>query len=291
MNIESSQRRGRAAPSSVAEATSSRAAARGAPAGAEADGGAARGAPAGAEADGGAARGAPAGAQADGAAQPRRAPPPSPARAPRELLADRAYVALRDRIITLRIAPGAPIDEDRLGEELAMGRTPVREAVKRLALENLVTVFPRRGTFASEINITDLTHISDVRTVLEGHAAYRAAQRITEAQRAELAELVDELSRSQGSDDGEALMALDARVHRFIYGCAGNPYLEETLGRYFNLSLRIWHLVIDHLPHLFARVHEHDDVLHAIASGEAERARDVLIEHIATFEREIRSVL
>jgi DNA-binding GntR family transcriptional regulator len=209
----------------------------------------------------------------------------------RELLADRAYVQLRDRIITLRIAPGAPIDEDRLGEELAMGRTPVREAVKRLALENLVTVFPRRGTFASEINITDLTHISDVRTVLEGHAAYRAAQRITEAQRGELTELLGELAQSQGSDDGVALMALDARVHRFIYSCAGNPYLEATLGRYLNLSLRIWHLVIDHLPHLFARVHEHDDVLHAIASGDAERARDILIEHIATFEREIRSVL
>ena len=90
-----------------------------------------------------------------------------PGRGRRELLADRAYIQLRDRIITLQIPPGAPIGEDRLGEELAMGRTPVREAVKRLALENLVTVFPRRGTFASDINITDLTHICDVRTVLD----------------------------------------------------------------------------------------------------------------------------
>jgi DNA-binding GntR family transcriptional regulator len=211
--------------------------------------------------------------------------------APRELLADRAYVDLRDRIVTLRIAPGAPIDEDQLGAELEMGRTPVREAIKRLALENLVTVFPRRGTFASEINITDLAHISDVRTQLEGHAAYRAAERITDAQRVELEELLVALGHSQGSDDVVGLMALDARVHRFIYRCAGNPYLEETLGRYFNLSLRIWHLVLDRLPHLFARVHEHDDVLHAIAAGEAARARDILAEHIATFEQEIRAVL
>src|ERR1700716_1756260 len=98
--------------------------------------------------------------------------------APRELLADRAYVELRDRIVTLRIPPGAPIDEDQVGDDLQMGRTPVREAIKRLALENLVAVSPRRGTFASEINITDLAHISDVRMQLEGHAAYRAAQRI-----------------------------------------------------------------------------------------------------------------
>ncbi len=210
---------------------------------------------------------------------------------PRGLLADRAYRELRDRLVTLRIAPGAPIDEDLVGRELKMGRTPVREAIKRLALENLVTVFPRRGTFASEINITDLAHISDVRTQLEGHAAYRAAERITEAQREELSGLLDELQASRGNDDLATLMELDARVHRFIYRCAANPFLEETLGRYFNLSLRIWYLVIDRLPHLFARVHEHQDVLLAISAGEPARARDTLVGHIETFEQEIRSVL
>jgi DNA-binding GntR family transcriptional regulator len=210
---------------------------------------------------------------------------------PRELLADRAYAELRDRLVTLRIPPGAPIDEDLLGAELQIGRTPVREAIKRLALENLVAVFPRRGTFASEINITDLAHISDVRAQLEAHAAFRAAERITDAQRAELEHILRELGESQGSDDVEALMALDARVHRFIHRCAANPYLEETLGRYLNLSLRIWHLVIDRLPHLFTRVHEHDEVLHAIAAGDAERARERITEHVATFEREIRAVL
>ncbi len=194
-------------------------------------------------------------------------------------------------IVTLRLAPGAPIDEDLLGQSLGMGRTPVREAIKRLALENLVTVFPRRGTFASEINITDLAHISDVRIQLEGHAAYRAAQRITAAQVREMDGLLEQLAESKGSDDREQLMVLDARVHRFIYRCAANPFMEETLGRYFNLSLRIWHLVIDRLPHLFARVHEHDEMLRAITAGEALRAREILAEHIATFEQEIRAVL
>jgi DNA-binding GntR family transcriptional regulator len=127
--------------------------------------------------------------------------------------------------------------------------------------------------------------------VLEGHAAYRAAQRIGAVQREELEQLRGELGGSVGSGDVEALMALDARVHRFIYRCADNPYLEETLGRYFNLSMRIWHLAIDRLPHLLARVHEHDELLAAISRGEAARARNVLGEHIATFEREIRAVL
>ena len=194
-------------------------------------------------------------------------------------------------IVTLQLAPGAPIDEDQLGGQLGMGRTPIREAIRRLALENLVTVFPRRGTFASEINITDLAQISDVRIQLEGHAAHRAAERITEAQLRELDGLLGELANSRGSDDRAELMALDARVHRFIYRCAANPFMEETLGRYLNLSLRIWHLVIDRLPHLVARVHEHEEMLRAIAAGEAQHAREILADHIATFEQEIRTVL
>src|ERR1700694_2176997 len=109
----------------------------------------------------------------------RPARPRTAARVNNGLMADRAYSELRDRIVKLAIAPGAPINEDALGQELEMGRTPVREAIKRLALENLVTVFPRRGTFASEINIPHLTAISAVRVQLEGHAAYRAAERIT----------------------------------------------------------------------------------------------------------------
>ena len=208
-----------------------------------------------------------------------------------ELMADRAYAEMRDRIVTLRIPPGSPIDEDALGKELEMGRTPVREAIKRLSLENLVTVFPRRGTFASEINITDLAHIADVRVQLERHAAYRAAERLAGAQHEELEALLDELARTADTADPRELVGLDTRVHRFVYRCADNPYLEETLDRYLNLSLRIWHLVIDRLPHLSARVHEHQDLLTAIRDGDAERARTIAGDHVITFEREIRSVL
>jgi DNA-binding GntR family transcriptional regulator len=210
---------------------------------------------------------------------------------PGELLADRAYVQLRDRIVTLAIAPGGPINEDALGRELHMGRTPVREAIKRLALERLVTVFPRRGTFAAEINITDLGAISDVRVQLEGHAARRAAERLTPARRDELDALVAEIDDREGAGDADILMRLDARVHRSVYAWADNAYLQETLERYLNLSLRIWYLVLDRLPHLFDRVHEHRDLLCAIRNGEAERARDIAAEHVATFESEIRGVL
>ena len=208
-----------------------------------------------------------------------------------ELLADRAYVALRDQIVTLAIAPGAPINEESLGRELGLGRTPLREAIKRLALENLVAVYPRRGTFVTEINITDLAHISDVRVQLEGHAAYRAAQRLTPAQREELDALLAEIETPEVRGDADALMGLDARIHRFVYRCAGNPYLRDTLERYLNLSLRIWYLVLGRLPHLFERVHEHRDLLQAVRRGDADGARAIAAQHVATFESEIRGVL
>ena len=210
---------------------------------------------------------------------------------PGELLADRAYVELRDQIVTLALPPGAPINEEALGRELDLGRTPIREAIKRLALENLVCVYPRRGTFVSEINITDLAHISDVRVELEGRAAYRAAQRLTPSHREELEALVEEIAQRGANGAADALMRLDARIHRFVYRCAGNPYLRDTLERYLNLSLRIWYLVLGRLPHLFERVHEHGELLQAIREGEADRARAIAADHVATFEREIRGLL
>src|SRR4249919_2063556 len=100
------------------------------------------------------------------------------------LLSDRAYAALRDRLISLAIPPGAPIDEDTLTRELGVGRTPVREAVRRLALEGLTVVSPRRGTFASSIDIPSLTASPHVRCQLEPPSAARAAPLADAADRA-----------------------------------------------------------------------------------------------------------
>jgi DNA-binding GntR family transcriptional regulator len=204
-------------------------------------------------------------------------------------LAEQAYVELRDRIVSLVLPPGAPLNEDALMAELGLGRTPIREAIKRLALEDLVSIYPRRGTFVSEIEITDLGQISDVRLQLEGHAAYRAAQNVTAADREAADALIDELNVPRPTPD--ELMRLDARIHRFVYRCSGNPYLASTLDRYLNLSLRIWYRVIDRLPHLEGSVYEHRDLLAAVRDGDAKRARELASAHVETFEREIRTVL
>src|SRR5690242_7559529 len=92
-------------------------------------------------------------------------------------LADRAYVAIRDQLLMLDIRPNEPIDDDALARDLGVGRTPVREALKRLEGDRLVVSFPRRGTFATGVDITDLAHISEIRVQLEPLAARRAAER------------------------------------------------------------------------------------------------------------------
>src|SRR6266436_2032040 len=108
-------------------------------------------------------------------------------------LAEKAYHAIRDLIVSLQLAPGAVIDERELMEELGIGRTPVREALRRLAHEGLVEVYPRRGMFVTGVDVRELARLSEVREVLEPEAARLAAERATETDREEMGALLAEL--------------------------------------------------------------------------------------------------
>jgi len=207
-------------------------------------------------------------------------------------LADRAYVAIRDRLIMLDIRPGDPIDDDELAGSLGVGRTPVREALKRLEVDRLVVSFPRRGTFATGMDISDLAHISEVRVQLEPLAARRAAERAPRAVHAELEELAAHIEQLDVRQvDRTELMRWDLAVHRAIYRAAGNPHLEDVLIRHDNLATRIFCLFLDRLPTVDEHVREHVDLLRAIAAGDADRADDLAREHVLGFEKTIRAVI
>src|SRR3712207_3015108 len=170
---------------------------------------------------------------------------PSPATS----LADRAYVAIRDRLIMLDIRPGDPIDDEELVKALGVGRTPVREALKRLESDRLVVSYPRRGTFATGMDISDLAHISEIRAQLEPLAARRAAERVVRGGREELEELAAHIEQLDVTRvDRTELMRWDLAVHRSIYRAAANPHLEDVLIRYDNLATRIFCLFLDRLP-------------------------------------------
>ncbi len=204
---------------------------------------------------------------------------------------EEAYLRIRERIVSLDMPPGSVVNEGRLREVLKIGRTPIREALQRLARENLVRSVPHRGTFVTDVNITDLARITEVRVVLEAHAARLAANRLSASDRACFAELLRVLEHGRPKVDQRELMLLDQQIHRQIYIAARNPFLEATLERYFNLSLRLWYLVLDRDVSLREALEEHAELLRAILSGDADRADESMRRHVTGFEREIRKVL
>jgi DNA-binding GntR family transcriptional regulator len=193
----------------------------------------------------------------------------------------------------LDIRPGEPINDGQLAAALGIGRTPVREALKRLELDHLVVSYPRRGTFATIVDITALADVSELRRVLEPMAARKAALSANTAMRQELSVLAEDIQRldEQGIGRASDLMRYDLSVHRSIYHAAGNPHLEETLIRLDNLATRIWCLVLDKVPSVTGHITEHVQLLEAIVDGDADRAADLALEHITSFEETIRKVL
>ena len=204
-------------------------------------------------------------------------------------LADKAYQAIRELIVSLELAPGALIEEPELMERLGIGRTPVREALRRLAHERLVEVYPRRGMFVTGVDVRELAHLSEVRVVLEPEAARLAAARATDADRAEIAELLEELAAG-GRDDRE-LMELDERIHGAVYRAAHNDLLEATLGQYYVLALRIWSMALDQHHELEEAVEAHRALLEAIRDGDGKRAADTMRAHVQNFEQAMHRVL
>jgi DNA-binding GntR family transcriptional regulator len=206
--------------------------------------------------------------------------------------AEAAYRQLRDKLIMLEIRPGEPINDGQLAAELGFGRTPVREAIKRLETDHLVVSYPRRGTFVTSVDFTELADISEIRELLEPLAARRAAKRASTAMRQELLEVANKIAHlDSGPAESRDLMRYDLTVHRLIYRAAANPHLEDTLIRYDNLATRIWCLVLDKVPSVSGHITEHVDLLEAIAAGDAERAGQLALEHVSSFEQAVRSVL
>lgn len=212
--------------------------------------------------------------------------------AARRSLADVAYERIRDRLLMLDIKPGDLLNDDQLAKDLGVGRTPVREALKRLELDRLVVSYPRRGTFATRVEVTDLAFISEIRAQLEPLAASRAARVATASAREQLRDVMRAVEAFDASAASVVeTLRLDASVHRGIYAAAANPHLEDVLIRYDNLATRIWCMVLDRLPDLSRHVHEHVDLLRAVIDGDEAGAAELARIHVSGFEHAVREAL
>ena len=218
--------------------------------------------------------------------------PSAPLRQDDESFADFAYRILCDELIVLDIKPGEPLNDDVISRRLGVGRTPIREAMKRLESDHLVVAYPRRGTFAAGVDITDLAEISEIRQLLEPAAAARAARHASPQLRSELRDFAREVGQLlPGMQSQQELMRLDLRVHRTIYRATGSRHLEDVLIRYDNLATRIWSLVLEKLPPVSEHIAQHIELLECIAAGDSDAAARLTTRHVTDFENLIRAVL
>ena len=204
---------------------------------------------------------------------------------------EQAYYAIRSMIVTLELAPGSVVSEQELMSRLSLGRTPVREALRALAQEKLVEVYPRRGMFVAGVDVRNLAALSEIRGVLEPFAAGLAAERLNDDDRAELDALLRELDALGGEPEERRLIEADQRIHRFVHRAAHNEFLESALDEHYMHALRIWFLALDRVTQLADAVLEHHALLEAIRDGDAERAAAVMSSHVDGFEGSIRRSL
>lgn len=202
----------------------------------------------------------------------------------------RAYELIREKITTLELAPGAPINEQRLAEELDMGLAPVREALKLLAHDNLVVITPRHGLYVAEVSVSDLERISEMRLSLESLCAGLAAQRATSDDLAVLEALRQEQA-TISPEDSRRLFDFDHRFHQAVARAAHNKYLARTLDQFFGLSQRLWYLALPNLGFLPGAVEKHLDLVDAIKAGDADRAEQIMRAHVQDFYDRVREVL
>jgi DNA-binding GntR family transcriptional regulator len=202
----------------------------------------------------------------------------------------RAYDLIWEKITTLGLPPGTPINEQQLAEELGIGAVPVREALKWLAHENLVRVTERHGIYVADVNTEDLQQLSEMRLSLESLSARLATERarpddlvVLQALRKEQATLTPDESRD--------LFDLDHKFHQAVAAAAHNKYLAQTLDRLFGLSRRLWYLVLPHLELLPSSVEKHLDLVEAIEGRDADRAEEIMREHVSEFYNEVREIL
>lgn len=203
-------------------------------------------------------------------------------------LSDQAYEEIRRLIVRLDLPPGAILREGDLRQRLGIGRTPIREALQRLARQQFVTVVPRRGMFVSGIEVNELSLLYETRAVLEPYAARLAAERGTGDHWAAMESALAEASRA-GTD--EALLAVDRSCHEILWEAADNRFLLDSLDTLYAQSDRLWHLHLAEVADMSHTVAEHVDIFDALRSGDADRAATLVEAHVRAFDEQIRRAL
>ena len=206
----------------------------------------------------------------------------------RQSLADQAYAAIKQKIITLEFAPGACLSVAAVNEALGIGRTPVHQAVRRLAHEGMIEILPRKGMIVKPLSLQDALAIAEVRLLNEAHCARLAAENARQKDIATLDAILQRAGHAAKAGDTEAMMLADRDFHCAISGIARNPVLADILRNLHERSLRFWFVSLHQPKHQAEVGKEHSDILQAIKRRDADGAEQAMRRHIESFRDTIK---
>lgn len=210
---------------------------------------------------------------------------------PRTSLRDRAYDAIKHRIITLRYRPGEYLNEARICEDLDIGRTPVHQALDRLMLDGMVQVIPRKGVIVKPVSLDEVRALSEVRLVCETAAARLAAQRATGEDIEHLRSVLGRTDAVVAARDLEGMMFLDRDFHGGLAQAAHNPVLAEFLRTLCDRHMRFWFMSLSARDQMARACGEHIAVFDAIERGDPEAAEAAARRHIESFRNNVTRLI
>jgi DNA-binding GntR family transcriptional regulator len=197
-----------------------------------------------------------------------------------ENLDQRAYQILKDMIIERQLLPGEKIPQEKLAEDLGISRTPLVNALKLLEKENLVRSIPRRGFFMRSFTKKEMLSIFELREVLEGLAARKAAQKITDHQIVQLSKFFNQFSEDKEINDIRTYAREDRRFHTFLLDIGAKEFLKNILETYNIISYSYQVVAPEGLVrHPKDTIREHRAMIDAIARRDAEAAEHLMRQH------------
>jgi DNA-binding GntR family transcriptional regulator len=210
-------------------------------------------------------------------------------------LTEKAYQLLVQKLTRLELVPGAPLIEKNLSADLGIGRTPIREALQRLAAEGLVTHHTNRGMFVAEISPANIQQIYEFRQVVDGYAARLSAVRANEKDIEDLRKIQLSLVQATEDDDIDAYVIHARQFHETLARVARNVYLAETMLKIFNLHLRLWFLISQRVGtwHEIARAHEEmtKGIVEGVARRDPDRAELAVKTYVSRRHQDLRELL
>lgn len=205
--------------------------------------------------------------------------------------ADDAYNVLKNLIISMQIAPGEPLDDRTLMARLEIGRTPLREAIQRLAHDGLIVSLPRRGYYVGELSITDFQQMTAARSVIEPQTARLAACNISPEEIVQLRAIIDHALESFDSLGVIGVLNEDLEFHRLIAVASRNRYLAEMAIELNTLMLRYWYISLSRAGRLKEDFVQHHTLIDMLERHDEDGVEQEMIKHIGRFWRRMSEAI